>query len=516
MQTMPSDYLDAMRGDVRQVDVFLSIGRFSDLTAADDYDGTTAGMLEMSNPDAQLTDAIYEITEGLATFEGYGIATAIDAGNIAPPIQAEHYPPETALWSDVISDADGNVEWSFTVAMAEPHTSALTFHTRQVDILEAFITIRNNGSVVVPRTEMTVARDRVTYSQNVTYDSFTVEVTKVAQPFMHVRIAEIEFGTQTTFSKEDLTGTVSIIREYDPTMLSIPLHELDFSILNVLGEWDVDSPDSAIDSLAQSLPISAAFTCVTGEKNWTVNIGRFFISSLSGAETQLDVTCFDGRKTLQDIYTTWELNTEQSLGTQITDIFTSAYIPHTVDAALFQLYADAPYTFTDNMSLLEVFLYLMQYYNVWLVPGRNGSISVRLGPPMGDYGDMDPDMEYTFPKQAQFTKYNFIQVAYQSGNTTSYYSMDLRTTSTEAKSQISISNPLVRSVTKAQEIAARVASSLYSTMVEMEWRTDLTVDPGDTAGLFGKWSQDTATEYRVSSSRIEYTGAVKETLKGVK
>ena len=79
MLSMPSEYLDAMRASTRQIDAYLAVGINIDQTAADDITSVTVtDSLPMSNK-GQLTDAIYTLTDGLATFERYGIKSAISA-----------------------------------------------------------------------------------------------------------------------------------------------------------------------------------------------------------------------------------------------------------------------------------------------------------------------------------------------------------------------------------------------------------------------------------------------------
>ena len=99
MLSMPSEYLDAIRASTRQIDAYLAVGINIDQTAADDITSiTVTDSLPMSNK-GQLTDAIYIIQDGLATFERYGITTAISAGMVAPPLKAVKYPPEIGLRS---------------------------------------------------------------------------------------------------------------------------------------------------------------------------------------------------------------------------------------------------------------------------------------------------------------------------------------------------------------------------------------------------------------------------------
>lgn len=511
MHPMPPEYKAAMQAGTREIDVYLAVGVNIDQTAADDITSITSTNLPMSNRD-QLTDAIYEIEPGLATFEAYGIPSAPSSGMIAPPIQATAYPPEVALWSDVISDADGNIDWSFSIELSKAHTSALTVFTREVGIIEADITFLN-GSTVTASGPMTPFTDSIQYEAAVTYTKVTVHVTKLEAPFRHVRVVEIEFGASKTYSKNTLTGTVSIIQERDPTMQAIPLHELDFTLINVLGEWDIDNPLGGFGNVKIGYPVVVGFTCRTDVGQYTVPIGRFIVSEKKGSDTELTVTCYDPRKVLQDIYMPWSITTTENLGTALTDLFTDAHIPHIIESGVFDIVPDRDITFSDEQSLLEAMRHIEQYYNVWLVPERDGFIHARVGPTTGDYGDMSMDMMYTFPTAHSFTRYNFIQVAYGSEDQQEHFNLDLRTSTDEAKSQISVSNPLVLTQDKAMEVANRIRQSLYTQMTETEWRTDLLNDIGDLMGLCGKWTQNTPTDYRCIYNEITYDGGLRAVIR---
>ena len=512
MYVMPAEYTEAMRADTRDVDVYLAVGVNIDQTAADDVSEVSSSALPMSNT-RQLTDAIYEITPGLATFEGYGIPSSPSAGMVAPPISAVDYPPETSLWSGSISDADGVIDWTFTIQLSKVHTSALTVFTCDVGILGADVTFFNGPSQVASGT-MEPSADSIQYPDAVTYDKITVHVTKLTEPFHHARVVEIEFGASKTFSKSTLMGTVSVIQERDPTMQYIPLHELDFTVLNVLGEWDVDNPTGGFGDIKVGYPVVAGFTCRTDSGQHTVPIGRFIVAEKNGTDTGLTVTCYDPRVTLQDIYMPWSLSTSENLGATLTDLLTDAHIPHIIESEVFGITPDNDISFSDDQSLLEIMVWIAQYYNVWLAPDRDGYIHARVGAPSGSYGNMPLDEMYTYPLAHSFTRYNFIQVTY-GGADTQYYNLDLRTSTNEAKSQISVSNPLIITQAKAQEVANRIRQSLYTQMVEVDWRADLLNDLGDTMGLSGKWAQTTPKEYRCVYNDIEYDGSLKATVRAI-
>lgn len=505
------DYVDAMRASTRQVDIFLAVGTNVDQTAADDLESVTvSNSLPMSN-DTQTTDAIYVIQPGLATFERYGIKAASSANMLAPPIRSEAYPPEVGIWSYDISDSNGDIEWQMTVKLSKAHTSAFSVYTRDVNIIYATIEFFKDG-VSVASGPMEASRGRVQYSDAVTYDTVVVSVHGVDVPYSHIRIAEIEFGASRTLSKETLTGKVSIIQETDLTQQSIPLHELDFVILNVLGDWDPDNPVGQFNQIPAGYPIEVGFTC-TDERGtkWTVPIGRFILSDKSGSDTELKVTCYDARKYLQDTAMAWGVSTGEDIGTTITNLLTDIRIPHLVDADVFSIIPTESVDFDPEKTLLDDFLFIEQRYGVWLNPGRDGYIHVQTHAPEGSYGVMSKDMMYSHPLPYGFTSFNYLQVSYPVGDMVEYVDLDLRSSSTEIKSQLNIDNPLIRTREQAQALASRLAASRYNAMVETDWRTDLLPDVGDTIDEYGRWQDVTPSSYRVVYQEITYDGGLSAT-----
>lgn len=516
MLSMPSEYLDAMRANTRQIDAYLAVGINIDQTAADDITSVTVtDSLPMSNK-GQLTDAIYTLTDGLATFERYGIKSAISAGRIAPPIQATAYPPEVGLWSYRMSDADGSIDWTLDVQLSKAHTSAFTIYTREVNIINATITFYNGGSVVASGT-MEARTNSVQYADAVTFDRVKVDITKVDTPYSHIRIVEMEFGASKTFSKESLTGTVNLILETDFTMQTAPIHELDFTILNVLGEWDIDNPVGYFSTIPNDYPVEVGFTCTAEDgTRWTVPYGRYMISEKNGSDVELKVICYDMRKGLQNTNMAWGVSTDVDLGTTISDILTDMHIAHIVDDDVFTIFPTDTVAFDPERTLMEDFLFIEQRYDVWLNPGRDGYIHVQTHPPQGEYGTMPEAMMYSYPLPYGFTRYNVVQVSYPVGDTTEYFTLDKRTTTLEIKSQLTIDNPLIRTKEQAQALANKLYALMFDDMVETDWRTDLTVDIGDSVGQCGRWANGIPTAYRAVYQEITYDGGISEKLRGAR
>lgn len=512
MYSMPEEYVSAMRADTREIDLVLAIGVNIDQTSADDFETSESSRLPFSNP-PQLIDAVYDIEPGLTTFEYKGIKTSTSAGNFAPPLEQTVYPPEYGYWSDVISDGDGVIDWTVTVKLTAVHKSAFTVFTREVAITEAYITFYVGGEVT-GEGPMEIDKNSVKFTDSISYDTIEVHITRLEAPFRHVRISEIEFGASKTFNRNSLTGEVTIITERDPLMTSIPLWELDFTVLNVTGEWDQDNPFGFFSSLPPSFPVEVGLSCYSDGSMWTVPLGRFMISEKDANDTELSVTCYDPRKALQDIYESWTILASESFGDQITDLFAEIHIPHIVSDEVFELYPNEDFTSEDDDSLLDMFLWIQQYYDIYLVPERDGYIHVVHGKPSGNYGNMDPDMEYTYPLPYGFTTYNYIIIQYGPSNARVQYSLDIRASASEIKSQITIDNPMILTEERAIELAQKVRSRLYSSMVEIEWRADAMNDIGDSMGLTGRWSE-TPEAYECVYQELKYDGSLVATTRGI-
>lgn len=512
--TMPEGYKEAIKADTRDLDVFISVGANIDTTAADDITAVEGRFLPMTNT-AQIVDANYLMTEWLATFEGDGIKSSADYGNIAPPIQASAYPPEVGIWSEDISDKDGNINWTLTVSLSAVHTSAMTFYTYASDILEATVQFWV-GDELKGEVDMQPYPGYISESKAFDYDRVVLHVTKLAKPFTHVKLVEMEFGASVAFNKKTLTGTVSLTQEVDMSMQAIPLYELDFELLNVLGEYDPDNPDGAFEALRVNYPVEYSISITKDGKQYTVPCGRFIVAEKVASDTTLRVTAYDPRVVFRENYTELSLTTSQSFGDLFTALFADLHIPYEIDDDLFQMNPDQDITFDSNQyDLLTCMLFIQQYFGIWLVPKRNGNLLVTTRIPAGDYGLFPPELMYSFPLPGSFQTYNLVQVAYGPPEATKQYVLDMRTDPSQAKAQVAVMNPLIKTEQKAQELAQKIVQGLIKAQVDVECRADPTIDMMDTVVLEGKWSSGRGTSYKVMYQELNYDGALTTTFRSV-
>lgn len=506
MYAVPEGYAQAIQSMDRTEDIYLSLGMGIDNTAADDITSITGSFLPMSNIE-QATDAVYQLTPGLATFERDGIKTALSAGNIAPPLQATDYPPEAGIWSDAISDGEGNITFDFSISLSKAHTSAFRIFTEEMNITAGTVTF-HNGTATETRT-LECYDGYAQVAEIMTYDSIDVHVTKIDQFHAHVRIPEIEFGAAITLSKSQLTeGGVTWISEIDPLELTMPLGELDLSIINVLGDYDVDNPGGAYAELAIGYPIELSFTIRSGGQRYTVPCGQFIISEKKAEDNALRLTCCDPRWMLSYVYSAWSLPGNQSLGTTLDDLLSEYNVAHIVDEGLFNLIPEAA-EFTDQTSILDDLLSIQQRYAVYFLPNRDGMVHVTQTWPADDYGDAELMDLYTWPEPQNMTTYNFVSIKYGPTTTSTYYQVDLRADSSESKQTLQISNPLILTSQEAQTLANRIIGRMYSVKTETDWRGDPALDLCDTIGIPGKWTQETPDTYKVIKTETTYDGALR-------
>lgn len=512
--TMPEGYADVLASTDIRVEPLVSIGTNIDMTAADDVTAMEGTFLPMSNP-AQVFDANYQVTEWMTTFEGDGIKTATGFGMLAPPITAVRYPPEVGLWSDVISGADGSIDWTITIRLSKVHRSALTIYTHGGNILEADATFRT-GDTVTRTAELVPSAGRVMTTDAADFDSIVIHVRRIENPYHHVKIAEIVFGASIAYGSTSLSGVTSWVQEWDPVGISMPLYELDFALMNVFGEYDPDNPEELLSGIPVNYPVELALIISKDDVRYTVPCGRFQISERVASDVDLRVRAYDARVTFKDNMSQVTLKTDQSLGDFFTDLMADLRIPYELDEALFGMFPDAGWTSDDNKDLLSAMVHMCQYFDLSMVPTRSGNIGVQTSAPLDDYGVLDVGMMMTYPRSSKATVYNVVSVAYKDGNTTKYHIVDMRTDPAQAKSALVVNNPLVVTLDKAKEITNRLISRIYRMQTETQARADPTMDMGDIIGLVGKWTPDAPTNGRAIYIETTYDGGLTSTIRAVR
>lgn len=512
MYSMPSDYADNVQSLDRRMSVYISIGTGVDQTAADDLTEVTGEFLPMSNT-SQVIDAVYKMTTGMTTFEGDGIPTSADNGLVAPPIAPMDYPPELGVWSNVISDENGNIDFTMTLNLSAAHTSALRIYTVGPNVTSAEVTFVNGDESETATCDCYKGYFDVVNSH--TYTTIIVHVTGIDRPFCHLRVVEVEFGSAITFSGTNLGGEIVTIAEVDPLETSIPLYELDLSVINVDGSFDEDNPMTRLSEVAIGYPLDMAYSLELGEDMLTVPCGKFYIAERQSSDTRLNLAAFDGRWVLSESYAEWSISTSKSFGETFDDLLQEYGIPHIVEEDLFSKYPDADHTFSSDSSVLDDLLCIQQAYAVYMVPDRDQVMRVTSIWPAGDAGSVNIDTIYSWPTASQTSRYNVVVVPWvDSAGKMHSVSRDLRTDSREPKNPLSIADNLLLDETKANALLTRIISRMTSSTVESLWMGDPAMDMGDTLSIPGRWTTDTPKTYRLDYQELTFDGALTARIRG--
>lgn len=519
MYTNSQAYRDAIEAMDRDIQINMTVGADIDVTAPDDVTDITADSLPMSNH-SQIIDYNFEMTQEMATYEAYGIPTALSAGMLVPPLTATQYPPEIGIWSDVISDADGNIDWSMELELSEAHTSALTIYTTVADIAEGTATfyhtyIDEDTQQEVTDSETVPLTPHAVYavaSGSYTYDRIVIHITRINQAFRHIRIVEIEFGDSITIEGDTLVGEVTFIDEIDVLQQGIPLAELDMELINIGGEYDEDRPGTYASRMKIGNPLMLSYIVKDGPRRTTIPMARMYIGSKFGSNDRLGVTAFDIRWKLTQTYHEWALDINEDLGTTITALFMALEVPYEIDPALFDMHPLGNYQFTDSTTVFEDLIKLAQAYGILFLPTRGGAIRALSSWPSDDYGLVPPENMMTYMAQSQMSRYNFIDVRYGTGSTFSRYTRDLRTDPNTGKIIITVNNDLIVDQSQAVAVASRIEANLYTQAQSFNWRGDPSLDLSDRMQIHTRWTREsTAGTYRAVKRELTYDGGLTET-----
>ena len=489
---------------LRQESIFMSMGINIDNTAADDITAFTGSGLPMSNTE-ELVDAVYEIDQIYATYEGDGIPTSASAGMLVPPLAANNS-VRTGWWSSGISDASGAITASLAVTLSQAHTSALTIYLDGPNVTAGSVVFSNNGVTeeVALRCHMGLA----VAPGNHEFDALVINITSIDKPYHHARIVEIEFGDSMTIGTSILTNQVTFIDEIDPLGQGIPMQELDFDLINVDGSYDEDNPDTLSTRLTIGNPINLSYTLYGNGRKFTVPMGRFLIADKRATEKTVRVTAYDVRWSLSRMYNEWSIDTSEDLGTSIHRILSAVEIGHLVDASVSEIYPTASYSFTDSTSILDDLQRVAEAYGLTVTPNRNGTIIIGTEYAEDDYGELPPHIQFSWPESSLMHRYNYIVVSYSGGQV----STDLRSGVNTERIVLSVSNPLIATQAHAQAVMARVISRLYSKAVSVQWAGDPAIDLYDSIDVYSMWTlNQTPTTYRVVKRELVFDGMLKET-----
>lgn len=497
---------------------FITIGTGIDQTAADDVSSVTGSNALLSNP-SELFDAYYETDDNLATYEADGIPTALSFGMVAPPITAVQSPPYTGVWSDAISDASGNVSWSLTVTLSQAHSSALSLFFDDMDVTGNVQVY--NGSTLVSTIPVTTTDGFFTNQTVLTYTKFVINVQTVSKPYVHVRLAEIEFGSSKTFSNTELTDTINVIEEADLLQSSIPINEMDFALINVDGKYDLDNVDAYginkdLELVAIGIPVTLAFTLHEGATQTTHIVGKYVITKHDAQDEKLQITAQDYRSILQNKVSALNLSTSVEIADSISTMLSSFNIPHIIDNNTADIYPDENYSFSRDVATLDQLLYIQQRYQIYVIPSRDGYMHITFGEPSAVGSPLTQDVMLSYPKPSLTTSYNFITIEYGTSGNRQAYDYDLRTDPNEVVAAYVIDNPLVATLSEAQALAGRIENLMYTQQYLAEAIGDPTLEVHQSVTIEGRFSAGSPLTYKVETLEFEYDGGLTMRVEGVR
>ena len=504
MYNAPDGYEDTVADEFRVETIVMSLGIFIDSTTADDMDGVDGDSLPMSN-DVQLVDSRYDLDDNLATYEADGIPTALSAGMIVPPIVPSNA-VNTGWWSSAISDGDGDISFSVELSFSASHTSALTIYTSGPNILAGSVVFSDNGTE--EEVELDCHQGYAVASGSYTYDTITVNITQIDTPYKHIRITEFEFGDSVTISPARLANDITFIDEIDPLQQGMPLRELDFDLINVNGEYDEDNPNGRYDRLAIGNPITLSYVIMSSARQYTIPMARFILAEKGTNGNCMSVVAYDTRWFLAQMYNPWSISTAEDLGTTLNRLLDSVEVAHQIDASVYNMYPTVNATFTTESSLLDDLQLVAQAFGLTVLPSRTGTVLINTDFPSDDYGNVPPNVQFSWPESSQATKYNYIDIVYGNG---SHYTRDLRTDANVARVVLSVNNPLITSENDAIALCDRLESRLFTKVVKVQWASDPALDLYDEVGVFSRWTlNQTPAVYKPIKREITFNGMLKE------
>lgn len=108
------------------------------------------------------------------------------------------------------------------------------------------------------------------------YDRVDIEILAWSKPFRLARVEHVLLGIQKVYRKEDLVD-FSASLSVDPLSASLPKSEINFSIVNLDGEYNPDNPKGAEKYLMERQAVTVRFGyLLSGEIQW-ISGGRYYL-----------------------------------------------------------------------------------------------------------------------------------------------------------------------------------------------------------------------------------------------
>lgn len=487
-------FREAVQADRRHIEIYLHIGSYIDNTSADDITDVVGDVLPMSNP-LQMVDANYALTPGLATWEGGGIPTAVSNGWICPPYPGDGHRLETGIWSEPVSGDDGTIDWTLTVHFGGRHLSAITIYCHEVQITEADMTFLVDGQTEHAQ-QCDIGDGYIDVGHGYPYDELRLHVTKLADPYKHCRITELEFGSSITISRCE----AEVQTDDDPTLVDIPLWELSFKTVDEYYEYTFDNFYGRAIDIGSPVELSYSVQTSDGGKS-TICCGLYLVRDIQEHKGLISVTCRDVRTLLAEVTGAWSMTAGETVAEAIGRVLGMSGIECVTDPGVTATAKACAFGVEDDH--LEQVRQVLQFYGLALRPMSDAR--VRLCPVTSHdaYGDISGGQMLGWPQMGTGTRsYNRVDVGYPGG----IASVALTDPLPVAPIILSVSNPLVETQAEALALATRIKDQSAVKQVTVDWIGDPAVTAGDTIGFPGRYTEATARP--ILSQDLQYSGGL--------
>lgn len=548
LQGLTDEQVAVLTSPNREIRLYAAVGIGIDQTSADDLTFDSTELMPIANIE-QAANAVYTI-DRIATFEGEGMSMATGQAWLCAQMDpTTDTAPEQAIWLDSIADANGAMDDTLTLTFGGvAHTSSLTLYFDEDNIPVDF-TIKFYEGTTLNKTHTVTDNEDASYTAVEdgtpivpTYDKIVINITKVAVPYSHARIAEIEFGASYTVGSEYIGSGTSIIYTYDPLGLAQSPDELDLSYINIGGIFDTDNPAGTWRSFSKENSITLSITCKATVNGKTMQVsapmGKFYIMDTYVTGSTFNVTAMDVRALMQDIAPVVTFNKGGSIGGALKAIMTLYGLGVAVDTAINDLTFEKEVKFTGDTDLLTIMQYVVQYADVLstdrveMYTDRYGMLTV--GTKTRDtYGAIVNDQQFDYPYVDTYDSYNTVSVKYGAGGegtgemlarkdlVSSNFGSGSREQYTPSREltvpeeNVTIDNPFIATLEQAQTLAEHIMAGMMTSCKATTIVGDVRMDPSDVVQMQTRFTAIAdAPKMVVTEMEYTYTGSLRCTVKG--
>lgn len=506
-----------------------------DNTAYDDNTCTVTSEAEISRL-SQMDNKVRRMSSRYATFEkDYW---RLDGTFCLPPKKSEAVSDglELGWWSNTLSDANGAFTPTQVVVctFTNDHSTAgitIAFDPAtdeyaadfDIDVFDAANTVIDHLSVTGNTKSLYVHRRGLDK-----YRKIVITIRKWAKPYRRARITEIDFGLVEVYTGEKLIK-MNLIEEMNVTGDTIPANELKFTVDNTDREFNILNPEGFYKYLNKRQEVNASIGVeIAPEVFEYIDIKKYYLTDWQSNEGALTTT-FTARDALE-LLNQYEYNTPYTgtLYGLAADVLIKAGIAgYYLDPIL----QDIPTTgFPTKINSRKAMQCIGIAAQCAVYQARTGNFNVRQFKELdarttyiqfAGEADMFAGIAYVAtdsgylmknisfdnvyaPPQIKLGKLiKSITINVYSGSSKTEYVFS--NVGAAEGSALKLDNPLIQSITLAQNVAAWLLSeSNQRALYSVNWRQNPALEPGDIVIVedsFGAKKQS-----RITKQEFEYAG----------